>query len=79
VEDNVVQGGFGSAVLESLAGLGVGNVTVRLHGLPDEFVQQGSPAELYRMYKLDAVGIAEVVRDLLSTRRTNPTLELVPS
>lgn len=68
VEDNVTDGGFGSAVLESLSRQGIGDVAVRLHGLPDEFVEQGSPAELYRKVSLDSEGVAQVVRGFLATR-----------
>jgi len=69
VEDNVVQGGFGSAVLEALSRLGVTNVAVRLHGLPDHFVEHGTPAELYRIVRLDPPGIAEVTREFLRAHR----------
>lgn len=63
VEDHVVQGGFGSAVLEGLARLNLQSAHVKLHGLPDEFVEQGTPAELHAMLKLDAPGIASVVKN----------------
>jgi 1-deoxy-D-xylulose-5-phosphate synthase len=68
VEDNVTDGGFGSAVLESLSRHGLGHVAVKLHGLPNEFVEQGSPAELYRRLRLDGEGIAHVVREFLHAR-----------
>jgi 1-deoxy-D-xylulose-5-phosphate synthase len=68
VEDNVKMGGFGSGVLEYLANSGVSNVDVQVHGIPDEFVEQGSQAELYALLKLDPVGIADVVRNFLETR-----------
>lgn len=63
VEDHVVTGGFGSAVLECIAEKGHPNVRVRLHGVPDEFVEHGTPAELHAMLRLDAPGIASVVKD----------------
>lgn len=65
VEDNVVAGGFGAAVLESLARINLLNrVRVITHGLPaDEFIQHGTPAELAALVKLDAPGIASVVKD----------------
>jgi 1-deoxy-D-xylulose-5-phosphate synthase len=65
VEDNVTDGGFGTAVLESLSRQGLENVRVRVHGLPDEFVEQGTPAELYRLLRLDGAGIAGVVQEFL--------------
>ncbi|MPM77424.1 1-deoxy-D-xylulose-5-phosphate synthase [bioreactor metagenome] len=58
VEDGVVKGGFGSAVLEFMAD---NNYTVNIKrlGIPDNFIEHGSPEELYHMLKLDAEGIAE--------------------
>jgi len=79
VEDNVVQGGFGSAVLESLNRQGFNNVTAKIHGLPDQFVDHGTPNELHRMLKLDPRGIAEVAGELLASRKNKPALELISS
>jgi len=45
VEENVLEGGAGSAVLESLAARGV-EVPVLQLGLPDHFVEHGDPAQL---------------------------------
>jgi 1-deoxy-D-xylulose-5-phosphate synthase len=67
VEDHVVQGGFGSAVLEAVAAGGFRGVQVMLHGVPGEFIEHGTPAELYAMLKLDAPGIASVVKDFFRT------------
>jgi len=64
VEENVLQGGFGSAVLEELSELSAPPRVVRI-GLPDQFVEQGSQAELRGRYGLDAPGIAGRVRELL--------------
>jgi deoxyxylulose-5-phosphate synthase len=36
---------------------------VKVHGIPDEFIEHGSPQELYAMLKLDAPGIASVVKN----------------
>jgi 1-deoxy-D-xylulose-5-phosphate synthase len=64
VEDHVVEGGFGSAVLEAIHRLAVSAPPrVRVHGIPPRFIEHGSPAELYAMVKLDAPGIASVVKD----------------
>jgi 1-deoxy-D-xylulose-5-phosphate synthase len=64
IEENVLQGGFGSAVLELLGDAGLALPTLRL-GLPDRFVEQGSQAELHARYGLDATGIAAAVRAFL--------------
>ncbi len=79
VEDNVVHGGFGSAVLESLSRQGLVNLSVKLHGLPDEFVEQGTPNELHKMLKLDPRGIADTVKEFLTSRQSRSALELITS
>lgn len=61
VEDGVLQGGFGSAVLEFMADHEY-NVHVERIGIPDKFVDQGSPEELYREYGLDQQGIYKTVK-----------------
>jgi 1-deoxy-D-xylulose-5-phosphate synthase len=64
VEENALQGGFGSAVLELFSEEGV-SVPVKRVGLPDQFVEQGSQAELRARYGLDAEGIVATVKDAL--------------
>lgn len=68
VEDNVITGGFGSAVIEVFARLGIIHISVKVHGLPDKFVDHGTPEELHRFTKLDAQGIAEITRAFLDSR-----------
>jgi 1-deoxy-D-xylulose-5-phosphate synthase len=67
LEENTVCGGFGAAVLEFLArdGLLDGGRQVRNWGLPDQFVPQGSQSALLAELQLDAMGIAERVRQWL--------------
>ena len=79
VEDHVSQGGFGSAVLETLAKHGLTHVAVKIHGIPDRFIEQGTPAELHRMYKLDGPGIAEMTKEFLSSRHGKSAFELISS
>ena len=74
IEDNVIHGGFGSGVLEALSHLGISNVAVKLHGLPDEFIEHGSPKELYGMEKLDSAGIAEIAIKHFNSVHKNPVL-----
>lgn len=61
LEENVVAGGAGSAVNELLAAEGV-QVEVLNLGLPDDFVEHGTPAELLRDCGLDADGIERAIR-----------------
>ena len=58
VEENVLAGGFGSAVLELLADRGLA-VAVKRLGIPDIFVEHGAPAILRQKYGLDADGILQ--------------------
>ncbi|MDD2321429.1 MAG: 1-deoxy-D-xylulose-5-phosphate synthase [Geobacteraceae bacterium] len=65
VEENALEGGFGSAVLELLEEEGFDGVQVRRLGFPDRYIEQGEQAELRAMYGLDANGIAEKIREFL--------------
>jgi 1-deoxy-D-xylulose-5-phosphate synthase len=64
VEENVVQGGAGSAVAECLAQHGI-TVPVLHLGLPDTFIEQGEPAKLLADCGLDAAGITNSIRKFL--------------
>ena len=65
VEENVVEGGAGCAVLECLAAQAI-EVQVLQLGLPDRFVEHGDPAQLLADCGLDAAGIARAIRERLS-------------
>lgn len=60
VEDNVLAGGFGSAVAEFLTDKQAEFKLLRL-GYPDEFVEHAKSAQLYRAYDLDAEGMAKKI------------------
>ncbi|MDH3253137.1 MAG: 1-deoxy-D-xylulose-5-phosphate synthase, partial [Ignavibacteria bacterium] len=70
IEDNVVTGGFGSAVGEYLA-TGTHNVRLTIHGIPDEFIEHGSPAELSSDLGLDTSGIARLVESVVGAARSH--------
>ncbi|HAH31478.1 MAG TPA: 1-deoxy-D-xylulose-5-phosphate synthase [Elusimicrobia bacterium] len=57
VEDNALAGGFGSAVLEGMNAAGL-EARVLCMGIPDNYIEQGKPDELYAELGLDASGIA---------------------
>ena len=69
LEEHVVMGGAGSAVLEALAQAGIVKSVLQL-GLPDRFIDHGEQSQLLRMLGLDAAGIEASVRqrfgDLMS-------------
>ncbi|HWI39853.1 MAG TPA: 1-deoxy-D-xylulose-5-phosphate synthase [Verrucomicrobiae bacterium] len=76
VEENALQGGFGSAVLEMLEEEGAEGVRVKRIGIPDRYVPQGSQAQLRADLSLDAEGIARNVESFLR-RHEQTSLALV--
>ena len=58
VEDGMIAGGLGSAVLEWMADHGYTPHVIRL-GVNDQYVEHGSTKELYHLLKLDKEGICE--------------------
>ena len=62
VEENALDGGFGSAVLQLLNSSEVAGMKTECIGLPDNFIEHG-PQELFRsVFDLDAEGIARRIR-----------------
>lgn len=68
VEENVLAGGFGSAVLEVLSSRGICIPVMRL-GLPDRFIEHGSSQLLLEKYGLDEKAIERAARQLARTAR----------
>ena len=60
VENGVIKGGLGSAVLEYLSDHDHAT-RVRRIGVPDTFVEHGSIPELYHLCGMDAASVAEVL------------------
>lgn len=60
VEDGVITGGLGSAVLEFMADNNYHPEITRL-GIPDQFVEHGKVSELYKIIGLDAESIAKEI------------------
>ena len=67
VEDGAVSGGAGSAVMEYLSDHGYRTRVARI-GLPDTFVEHGTPQELYHMLGMDAEGIAKKITDIITIK-----------
>ncbi|MBE0427878.1 MAG: 1-deoxy-D-xylulose-5-phosphate synthase [Nitrospirae bacterium] len=65
IEENVIQGGFGSAVLEFLNKIEIPHVRLRRLGIPDVFIEQGRQDELRKIYGLDEEGIYNAVLAIL--------------
>ncbi|RFC34387.1 MAG: 1-deoxy-D-xylulose-5-phosphate synthase [Candidatus Nitrotoga sp. MKT] len=65
VEENTIQGGAGSAVVECLQQHGMTNALLQL-GLPDSFLEQGETEKMLAMCGLDATGIVASIRQKMS-------------
>ncbi|UCD88401.1 MAG: 1-deoxy-D-xylulose-5-phosphate synthase [Desulfobacterales bacterium] len=69
VEENVLQGGFGSAVLECLADAGITTKRFVRLGIPDTFVEHGSQEILRTKYGIDAASIVKSIKDMVRGQR----------
>jgi len=63
IEENVLMGGFGSAVMELLRDLDI-NIPVYRMGLPDQFIEHGGQDILREKYGLDREGIYKNVKKI---------------
>lgn len=62
IEDGVLSGGAGSAVMEFMSDNGY-NVGIKRLGIKNRFVQHGAVNELYRICGLDEEGIYQFIKD----------------
>jgi 1-deoxy-D-xylulose-5-phosphate synthase len=69
IEENVLAGGFGSAILEFLNNIDKLDFKVHRIGLPDKFIEQGSQKELRQKYGLDERGIYHSALFLLDSSK----------
>jgi 1-deoxy-D-xylulose-5-phosphate synthase len=68
VEENALQGGFGSAVLELLQQKQLCSVAVRRLGIPDLFVEHGPQSLLRRIWGIDEEGILDAMRSMVGEK-----------
>ncbi len=68
IEENALQGGFGSAVMELLEREGITGTRIRRLGIPDRFIEHGSQSQLRSDLGLDAAGIAKAAKAFLAGR-----------
>jgi 1-deoxy-D-xylulose-5-phosphate synthase len=66
VEENVLQGGFGSAVLELLADEGCTDIKVVRLGVPDQFVEHASQGAQRSLCGIDTQAIIQAARAMVS-------------
>jgi 1-deoxy-D-xylulose-5-phosphate synthase len=67
VEDGILAGGFGSAVIEFMCDNGYKSNVKRL-GVPDSFIDHGSQTELYKECGFDADSIYQAIKSLVGQR-----------
>lgn len=65
IEDGVVSGGFGSAVLEFAAANNY-HSKIQILGVPDEFIEQGTVLELQQFCKIDVSSLQSFFQELLN-------------
>lgn len=83
LEDNTIQGGFGSAVLEKIYcqkfiethsrrdpqfAEKISRLTVHVMGLPDAFVEHGENEILYQRLGLDSEGVMQEIKSLIEAK-----------
>ncbi|MDD5424456.1 MAG: transketolase C-terminal domain-containing protein, partial [Candidatus Omnitrophica bacterium] len=66
VEEGVLEGGFGSAILEFFERERISDVSVKRLGFPSKFVEHGRKEDLFKAYGLDAYGIASEIKKMFS-------------
>ena len=75
VEDGCIQGGMGSAVLEFMADNNYQAQVKRL-GVPDQYIEHGTQAELYKECGYDAEAIMETACKMLENQEALKSLGL---
>jgi 1-deoxy-D-xylulose-5-phosphate synthase len=78
VEEHVLLGGFGSAVLECLDANGMTGVKTHRIGLPDTYIEHGAQKLLRQKYGLDADGIYASVREFIEKTRLKAVAPVAP-
>ncbi|MFA5014637.1 MAG: 1-deoxy-D-xylulose-5-phosphate synthase [Actinomycetota bacterium] len=76
IEDNSTQGGFGSAVLELCQKYNV-NAKIKMIGIADKFIVQGSQNQLKKDCGLDSENIVKVAQALLEGTKTSSEQKLI--
>ena len=64
VEDNVIKGGFGSAILEFASTHNYKN-NIKTLGIPDTFIEHGKVDELHKLVGLHVMGLSKKINSFL--------------
>ncbi len=76
IEDNAIEGGFGSAVLETVNKLGLTDIPMLRLGIKDKFVPHGELDKLYHLCGLDKEGIQNSITKFLNKISTKSFLSI---
>lgn len=79
LEENVLKGGFGSAVIELLAARGLGSIQTYQFGIPDTFVEHGAPELLLARYGLTVEQVVRVIGEKLARKNYPRKLKIAPN
>jgi len=71
IEESAELGGLGSAILEFYAQQGIDDMSVRIKGVPDLFIEHGSIAEQRNEVGLNALSIVQLVQSMKAKRKRN--------
>lgn len=67
IEDGTIEGGLGSAVLEFMSDNNYHPEVLRI-GIPDVFVEHGTPEELHAMLGMNAEGVEKKIKDMIDAK-----------
>ena len=67
IEDGTIEGGLGSAVLEFMSDINYHPEVLRI-GIPDVFVEHGTPEELHAMLGMNAEGVEKKIKDMIDAK-----------
>lgn len=71
IEESAELGGLGSAILEFYAQQGIDDMSVRIKGVPDLFIEHGSIVEQRNEVGLNALSIVQLVQSMKAKRKRN--------
>jgi 1-deoxy-D-xylulose-5-phosphate synthase len=66
VEEHLASGGFGSAVLEACQELGLDTSRVKVHAIPDQFIEHSPQALQRKNFRLDPEGLVQLLLEVSS-------------
>jgi 1-deoxy-D-xylulose-5-phosphate synthase len=69
-EENILQGGLGSAILEFFNENGASEIIVKRIGIPDRFIEHGPIKILKETCGLDVAGISDAAREVYLMNKT---------